>query len=134
MKSKSAKKFGREGVRLVLEGRHHDPFDVLGIHRDGDGWEVRALLPGTAQAEVVTANGRLPMERLPETDFFHVALPGESARGRGMGGPFGVPVGVHQSGLRRRSRDRTADDEGRAAGDEGGLRQRRQVQGAARHQ
>jgi 1,4-alpha-glucan branching enzyme len=79
MKSKSAKKFGPEGVRLVLEGCHHDPFDVLGIHRDGEGWEVRALLPGTAEAEVVTASGSLPMERLPETDFFHAALPGESA-------------------------------------------------------
>ena len=39
---------------LVL-GRHGDPFALLGPHREGEGWVIRALLPG---ARAVTALAR----------------------------------------------------------------------------
>jgi len=68
-------------VRRVLEGRHHDPFTVLGCHsRDGE-WLIRALLPGAAEAEVVVDDRRIPMERLPGTDLFSVSLAGKSMPG-----------------------------------------------------
>jgi 1,4-alpha-glucan branching enzyme len=62
-------------VRRVLEGRHHDPFTVLGCHpADGGGWLIRALLPGAAEAEAVIDDRRTPMQRLPGTDLFSVSL------------------------------------------------------------
>ena len=70
MKSSSTRNPLQDGIDRVLAGRHHDPFDVLGCHRQGRQWHVRALLPGTAEAEVVIAGDSQPMERLPKTDFF----------------------------------------------------------------
>jgi 1,4-alpha-glucan branching enzyme len=77
MKPVSTKHHKRTAILRALEGCHHDPFDVLGIHREGRGWVVRAQLPGTAEAEVVLASGNIPMERLPETDFFTAKLTGK---------------------------------------------------------
>lgn len=70
-----------DAVRRVLDGRHRDPFEVLGCHREGSGWQIRALLPDAAEAEVVWADSRLPMQRLPDTDLFtcgvvSTAMPG----------------------------------------------------------
>ena len=70
MKPVSAKTPIGDGLRRLLSGRHHDPFEVLGCHRQGRQWVLRALLPGTAEAEVVVDGVNSPMERLPETDFF----------------------------------------------------------------
>ena len=67
----SARQFRSEGIRRVLNGRHHDPFQVLGCHQQGSHWHIRALLPGCAEAEVVIAGKSRPMQRLPNTDFFH---------------------------------------------------------------
>ena len=54
--------------RKIAEARHHDPFDVLGRHPEGTQEAVYAYLP---EAEAVTiADGKLPMERVPESDFF----------------------------------------------------------------
>jgi 1,4-alpha-glucan branching enzyme len=70
MKSSAPGKNIDDGIARLLGGRHHDPFEVLGCHRQGSHWQVRALLPGTAEAEVVVDGARRRMERLPGTDFF----------------------------------------------------------------
>jgi 1,4-alpha-glucan branching enzyme len=70
MKPVSAKQSVGDGVQRLLAGHHHDPFEVLGCHRQGRQWHIRALLPGTAEAEVLVDGKARPMERLPETDFF----------------------------------------------------------------
>ena len=72
MKQVPAKNAVSDEVRRVLAGRHHDPFEVLGCHRLGKQWHIRALLPGTAEAEVLIGERSMPMERLPDTDFFSV--------------------------------------------------------------
>jgi 1,4-alpha-glucan branching enzyme len=60
-----------EPLRRVVEARHHDPFEVLGRHPLGEGHVVRALLPGTANAQLVAEDGRrLPMSRIYNTDLF----------------------------------------------------------------
>ena len=59
------------GIARLLAGRHHDPFEILGCHRSGREWRIRALLPDTVAAEVVIDGRALPMERRPGTDFFH---------------------------------------------------------------
>ena len=59
-----------EGVRRLLAGRHHDPFEVLGCHRVGRHWRFRALLPGSVEAQVLIGDKAHPMVRMPNTDFF----------------------------------------------------------------
>ncbi len=74
MKSISSGQTLPEDIQRLLAGRHHDPFEVLGCHRQGNQWHIRALLPGAAEAEVVIAGASRPMERLPDTDFFICSL------------------------------------------------------------
>ncbi|SCZ55204.1 1,4-alpha-glucan branching enzyme [Thiohalomonas denitrificans] len=59
-----------EGEQKILEARHHDPFEVLGRHPDGDGIVIRAFLPGTAEAAIESRDRPLPMDRIPNTDLF----------------------------------------------------------------
>ena len=53
---------------LLGEGRHPDPFTVLGRHGDGPQSIVRAFWPGARQI-VLTDIGE-PLQRLPGTDLF----------------------------------------------------------------
>lgn len=57
-----------EDLRRIAEARHHDPFEVLGRHQEGDGIVVRANIPNCI--DVTIAEGMLPMERIPNTDIF----------------------------------------------------------------
>ena len=55
-------------LERIAQARHHDPFSVLGKHREEDLDLVRAYLP---QADEVTiAEGNVPLERIPDTDLF----------------------------------------------------------------
>ena len=76
MSTLSTERSLQESIDRVLAGRHHDPFAVLGCHPLDRAWQVRALLPGTAEAELVTGGESRPMHRLPDTDFFSCRLPG----------------------------------------------------------
>jgi 1,4-alpha-glucan branching enzyme len=42
-------------IEALAQGRHGDPFALLGPHREGEGWVIRALLP---RARAVTALAR----------------------------------------------------------------------------
>jgi 1,4-alpha-glucan branching enzyme len=56
-------------LQSLLEGRHHDPFDLLGRHPLGPGQVVvRAHLPHTASAGI--AGTGLILERIGDTDIF----------------------------------------------------------------
>ncbi len=46
----------QEGLQALVEGRHGDPFSILGRHQYGDFTVVRALLPGAASVDVVEAD------------------------------------------------------------------------------
>ena len=43
----------RDDIHQLLAGAHHDPFSVLGPHRQADSWVVRAFYPGAQAIEVV---------------------------------------------------------------------------------
>jgi 1,4-alpha-glucan branching enzyme len=55
-------------LERLAQARHHDPFSVLGKHREQDFDLVRVFLP---QADAVTiAEGNVRLERIPDTDLF----------------------------------------------------------------
>ncbi|MCJ9674628.1 MULTISPECIES: 1,4-alpha-glucan branching protein GlgB [unclassified Neorhizobium] len=53
----------QEGLQALIEGRHGDPFSILGRHQYGNLTVVRALLPGALSVEVVeTDTGKMLAE------------------------------------------------------------------------
>lgn len=61
----------------ILAARHHDPFDVLGLHpldQRLSQVEIRVYLPGAREASVKLATDEHAMAREPGTDFFSVTL------------------------------------------------------------
>ncbi|PLW68536.1 1,4-alpha-glucan branching protein GlgB [Pseudohalioglobus lutimaris] len=67
-----------DSVQRLLAGRHHDPFEVLGCHRRGKFWHVKAIAPGAAAMEVVLADEKVAMKRLPDTDLFSASISASS--------------------------------------------------------
>jgi 1,4-alpha-glucan branching enzyme len=59
-----------EEIQLIIEGRHRDPFSVLGPHEN----EIRVWLPHTAEASVIVDGDAIPMERVHEAGFFVAKL------------------------------------------------------------
>jgi 1,4-alpha-glucan branching enzyme len=55
-------------LERISQGRHHDPFSVLGKHREQDLDLVRVFLPQAD--EVAIAEGNVRLERIPNTDLF----------------------------------------------------------------
>ena len=68
-------KLNDELIRIA-EARHHDPFSVLGRHPCPEGIVVRAYIPHAT--EVAIAEGNLPLERIPNSDFFEWRGSGKS--------------------------------------------------------
>jgi len=50
-----------ETVRALLEARIHDPFSVLGMHREADGLWLRAWVPGASAVSVQPRDGDKPI-------------------------------------------------------------------------
>ena len=44
-------------IEAIVEGRHGDPFAVLGLHETGSAWVARAFVPGAEELEVRTPDG-----------------------------------------------------------------------------
>jgi 1,4-alpha-glucan branching enzyme len=55
-------------MQKIAEACHHDPFSVLGRHPSASGIVVRAYLPHAITVSI--AEGALPMQRVPDSDFF----------------------------------------------------------------
>ncbi|HEY0634562.1 MAG TPA: 1,4-alpha-glucan branching protein GlgB [Gammaproteobacteria bacterium] len=62
--------FLSEPLLSIAEARHHDPFAVLGPHREQGKCVVRAFLPGARRVRIADDSTELPMERLPGSDLF----------------------------------------------------------------
>ena len=52
-------------ARAIVEGRHHDPFNYLGWHREGGEPVVRVFLPEASQVEVLDYMSRLEKDSAP---------------------------------------------------------------------
>ncbi|MBT8077169.1 MAG: 1,4-alpha-glucan branching protein GlgB [Gammaproteobacteria bacterium] len=74
---------GDEYTALV-QGRHYDPFALLGPHRDGNVRVVRTLQPQARSVDLVDGKGRLlaAMERAHPDGLFVAALPPRKRRYR----------------------------------------------------
>src|SRR5499426_1261683 len=85
-----------QAIRAIVEGKHGDPFAVLGPHRvqtpDGAAMAVRAIVPGAAAVRVLRAGAPpVPMERLDPAGFFETVLPDRRE-------PFAYRLEVTRSG------------------------------------
>jgi len=61
----------------LQQGRHGDPFALLGLHERAGGWRLRVMLPG-ADSVTLLRDG-LPvveLQRLPDSDLFEAEGPG----------------------------------------------------------
>ncbi|THK34865.1 1,4-alpha-glucan branching protein GlgB [Ensifer sp. MPMI2T] len=71
-----------EGLQALVQGRHGDPFSILGRHRYDDLNVVRALLPGAVSVDVVEFNtSRAPtrLEMIHDGGLFAGAVAGAAS-------------------------------------------------------
>jgi 1,4-alpha-glucan branching enzyme len=54
----------------LVGARHHDPFGVLGLHRDGKGWVLRVFRPYASELAASTASGFVKMDRVHPDGVF----------------------------------------------------------------
>ena len=69
-------------AKAIVEGRHGDPFSVLGLHRRDGTWVVTAFVPGADHLSVLTgkAGKPVPATPVPGCDgLFCAALPKQVA-------------------------------------------------------
>ena len=71
-------------IQSIVEGRHRDPFSVLGPHDS----EIRAWLPGTQTASVVAGDKEIPMERVHPAGFFVAKIDPQPAHYRLRAGSY----------------------------------------------
>ncbi|MDQ2908795.1 MAG: 1,4-alpha-glucan branching protein GlgB [Candidatus Eremiobacteraeota bacterium] len=72
-----------DDVAAIVRGDHGDAFAVLGMHRDGKGFAVRAFLPQAARVEVVDACSGADiaeLRRVAQDGFFAADLPGRDGQ------------------------------------------------------
>ncbi len=54
-------------LQRLMDGTHHDPFQVLGVHQTDQAWEIREWLPTAKSAEV---DGDIKLSRIEGSDLF----------------------------------------------------------------
>ncbi len=65
-------------LQRILAAEHHDPFQILGRHAEGDGYALRVFRPGMAWLAVLGTDGNQhPLTRYGESDLFLWHGPGE---------------------------------------------------------
>ena len=67
----------RDALRAVADGRHGDPFSVLGLHKSGKHRVVRTMQPGASRVELVDAGGNVlcEMPRVLPEGLYIAAMP-----------------------------------------------------------
>jgi 1,4-alpha-glucan branching enzyme len=70
-----------EGIRRLLDGRHHDPFEILGPRPAGKGKTlVRTYIPGVHRASVLFKGKKTIMEQVHEAGLFECTVPGDACK------------------------------------------------------
>ena len=87
----------RGAAEAIAGGWHGDPFAVLGPHKSGAGWEVRAFVPGAARLWLVTGRSEVEASGYPGVPGLFVARMGKKehysfrAEGHGKAWEFDDP-------------------------------------------
>jgi 1,4-alpha-glucan branching enzyme len=62
-------------LERLARGEHHDPFSLLGPHRSGKGWSVRAIVPDASAVHLLRDGGaEVRMERLHPDGVFEARV------------------------------------------------------------
>lgn len=71
-----------DAYTALVQGRHYDPFAVLGLHRAGNLRIVRTLQPQAQNVDLIDANGELlvVMERIHPDGLFAAVMPSRKRR------------------------------------------------------
>jgi 1,4-alpha-glucan branching enzyme len=66
-----------ESLEAIARGQHRNPFSVLGMQWETEGWVVRCFEPGASAVSLVGRGGNLlaPMERVHPAGIFAGSLP-----------------------------------------------------------
>ncbi len=66
-----------DALKALAQGRHHDPFALLGLHEDNGTRIVRTLQPGARSVQLVGADGAVmgALEREPYEGLFSGPMP-----------------------------------------------------------
>ena len=73
-----------ETYAALVQGRHYDPFALLGLHRVGNVRVVRTLQPQAQEVDLIDGDGKLlaPMERVHPDGLFTAVMPPRKRRYR----------------------------------------------------
>ncbi len=65
-------KLSHDAINAVVDGRHGNPFSVLGLHQEGKDFAVRVFVPGAQTVSVATLDGTRigSLERRNDAGFF----------------------------------------------------------------
>ena len=69
-------------INSFFDGKHADPFAVLGMHETHNGIEVRALLPDADKVEVIDKESQsivVVLEKVDDRGFFYCDCAGDSS-------------------------------------------------------
>ncbi|HLF22006.1 MAG TPA: 1,4-alpha-glucan branching enzyme, partial [Aestuariivirga sp.] len=63
-------------IAAIVDGRHGDPFKVLGLHKSGRDWIARAYVPGAETLTAATLDGKPvgQLEKRHDAGFFEGKL------------------------------------------------------------
>ena len=65
------------GVEAIVYSEEDRPHDILGPHLSKDGITIQAFFPDAKEAEIITADGRYPMDLEDEAGYFAVLIKGK---------------------------------------------------------
>ncbi len=57
-------------IDSLLQTRLYDPFGLLGLHREGKGWVIRAFEPHTSKVELINNAGNTTLKRINNEGLF----------------------------------------------------------------
>jgi 1,4-alpha-glucan branching enzyme len=71
-----------ETYAALVQGRHYDPFALLGVHRVGNVRVVRTMQPQAREVDLIDGDGKLlaPMERVHPDGLFTAVMPARKRR------------------------------------------------------
>ena len=71
-----------EAFEALVQGRHNNPFSVLGLHRVGDARIVRTVQPHAQRVDLIDGDGETlaPMERIHPHGLFAAVMPSRKRR------------------------------------------------------